>query len=80
VLKNALVEMDLDLDHAKRPTMTYQEFVSYIWPTGASGKPVKETPVDLDNHGMDALRYAVMFEDNRQAQQLPKARHREVIG
>lgn len=80
VFKNALVEMDLDLDHAKRPTMTYQEFVSYIWPTGASGKPVKETPVDLDNHGMDALRYAVMYEDNRQAQALPKPKHREVIG
>jgi hypothetical protein len=31
----------------------------YAWPKGSDGKPLKEVPVDADNHGMDALRYLV---------------------
>ena len=28
------------------------------------GKPVKELPIDMYNHGMDTMRYAVMGLDN----------------
>jgi hypothetical protein len=35
----------------------------YVYPEGVDGKPVKEEPVDMYNHGMDALRYMVMYLD-----------------
>jgi phage terminase large subunit len=60
---NALVERDEVLAEAHLPVCTRQEFDTYVWPKGADGKPVKESPVDLNNHGMDALRYAVRWAD-----------------
>lgn len=68
VFKNALVEMDGALDLMSKPTFTWQEISGYSWPLGADGKAMKETPVDLDNHGMDAMRYAVMYLDGKQRQ------------
>lgn len=65
ILKNALVEADRSLyrDYPgdTQPVCTEQEFNSYAWPEGVDGKPNKEKPVDMYNHGMDALRYMVMF-------------------
>ena len=58
-LASALVEYDRKLADAKRPTSLRDEFDSYIWAVRSGGLQ-KETPVDADNHGMDALRYAVM--------------------
>jgi PBSX family phage terminase large subunit len=46
------------------PCCTEHEFASYEWPEGKDGKPVKEVPLDLNNHGMDALRYMVMYLSN----------------
>lgn len=63
--RNALVEQDAALESAKKPTYTYQEFSGYIWPKGTDNKPVKELPVDMDNHGMDSMRYMVMSIDNK---------------
>lgn len=60
VLRDSLVERDEELVNHKHPLSTEQEFDSYMWPKGQDGKPVKEVPVDLYNHGMDAARYAVM--------------------
>jgi hypothetical protein len=39
------------------------EFDGYVWKktTEAHGKP--SDPVDKDDHGMDALRYAVAYQD-----------------
>jgi PBSX family phage terminase large subunit len=69
LLKNALVEKDPALfdeesGRALKPLSTEEEFPGYIWPKGTDGKVLKEVPVDLDNHGMDALRYAVMSVDS----------------
>lgn len=58
-LASAAVEYDRKLADAKRPTSLRDEFDSYIWAVRSGGLQ-KETPVDADNHGMDALRYAVM--------------------
>lgn len=60
LMRGTLVERDEDLARNKQPVCTEQEFDVYMWPKGADGKPVKEVPIDLYNHGMDALRYAVM--------------------
>jgi PBSX family phage terminase large subunit len=66
VYDGALAERDELLVEAKHPLCTEQEFDAYAWPKGVDGKPVKEKPVDVYNHGMDALRYAVMFADGQQ--------------
>jgi PBSX family phage terminase large subunit len=56
---NATVEIDNTMVDNKRPTSTAQEFLSYSYPDGVDGKPNKETPIDVDNHGLDATRYLV---------------------
>lgn len=61
--RNALVEIDDSLDRARKPYCTEQEFPGYVWPTDTSGRPVKEEPVKVNDHGMDATRYAVMYVD-----------------
>jgi hypothetical protein len=64
VFRDALVEQDEQLAVLKKPTSTQEEFAVYMWPKGADGKSLKEVPVDDNNHGMDAMRYAVMYVDN----------------
>lgn len=63
VLRDSLVERDETLVEAKLPFCTEQEFDSYVWPKGIDGKPLKEQPVDKDNHGMDCVRYRVAQSD-----------------
>lgn len=62
-MRDALVEVDAVLRDEHKPAGTVEEFSSYVWPQAASGRTVKEIPVDRDNHGMDAMRYAVMYVD-----------------
>lgn len=61
--RNALVEVDETLDAARKPLCTEQEFPGYVWQHDTSGKPVKEEPVKVNDHGMDTARYAVMYVD-----------------
>lgn len=63
ILRDTLIERDEELAEAGKPLMTMQEVGGYVWAKGVDGKPLKETPVDVDNHGLDALRYAVMYVD-----------------
>jgi phage terminase large subunit len=63
VFRDALVSRDEELTDAKLPTSTAEEFDAYIWPRGQDGKALKEIPVDANNHGMDAMRYAVAYLD-----------------
>jgi PBSX family phage terminase large subunit len=63
VLKGALAERDEALSQAKRPLCTLEEFGGYIWQKHADGKPNKEEPAKVDDHGMDAMRYAVAYVD-----------------
>jgi len=64
VFKGALVEADRELYREYPgdlyPVCTEQEFTSYMWAKGVDGKPNKEIPVDLFNHGMDGIRYGIM--------------------
>jgi hypothetical protein len=53
-LRDSLDERDADLDDAKRPCCTEEEFDGYVWRTGGKEEPVKE-----NDHGMDAMRYCV---------------------
>lgn len=71
ILRDSLVERDDDLFEASKPTHTAAEIGGYVWAKGADGKPKKEVPVDVDNHGLDDLRYAVMYVDQPRARSRP---------
>jgi PBSX family phage terminase large subunit len=66
LLKNALVERDSALVEERKPLCTEQEMTGYIWQTAPDGKPNKEEPLKLNDHGVDCLRYAVMYVENPQ--------------
>ena len=57
VFRDTLVERDNDLMDAKKPVCTRDEFDSYAYPKNRDGKEIKEHPVKIDDHGLDALRY-----------------------
>lgn len=61
LLRNALVERDAALAEAHRPTCTEQELPGYVWQTAPDGRPDREEPLKLNDHGCDAMRYAVMY-------------------
>jgi len=65
VLKDALVQADPSLLDSKKPVSTASEFPGYVWAKTTDGKANKELPQDLDNHGMDAMRYAVMSQTRK---------------
>jgi len=58
LLRGAPVRRDLDLADACKPTCTLEEIPSYVW-----ANRQKEGPVKADDHGCDALRYAVAARD-----------------
>jgi PBSX family phage terminase large subunit len=60
---DALTARDPVLQESHRPTGTREEFDGYVWPRAADGHELKEAPVKKDDHGLDTLRYAVMFVD-----------------
>jgi phage terminase large subunit len=62
--EGALIERDPELVEAKKPASTVEEIVGYIW-DAQPGKQPKEAPVKQDDHGMDAMRYAVAERDLR---------------
>lgn len=63
VFRGATVEADPWLREQKMPCCTVDEFDCYVMQSPVEGKATKELPVDKDNHGMDAMRYAVMAID-----------------
>lgn len=63
VMRGALLERDERIAAQHRPISTREEFDVYMWPKDEGGRAVKETPVKEHDHGMDALRYAVMYVD-----------------
>jgi PBSX family phage terminase large subunit len=63
LLEDSLLARDELLMEARKPASTEEEFDGYHWPKGQNGKTLKEEPVKLDDHGMDALRYAVAYVD-----------------
>lgn len=63
IMLDATVERDPELVDAGRPSSTLAEFDSYIWQQVKDGKPVKEEPLKVNDHGMDAMRYMIAQED-----------------
>ena len=63
VYDGALSEVD-PLIAPGKPRWSLEERPRYVWATGTNGRPTKEEPVDDNNHGMDAERYAVCAVDH----------------
>ena len=59
LMRDSLVSQDQRLGDARLPDCTQQEFESYVWDT----RHARELPIDANNHGLDALRYAVAHLD-----------------
>lgn len=74
VFRNALVEADPALLAAKKPTCTEQEWDAYVWAKTGDGRPNREQPSKVDDHGMDTTRYAVMWASR------PPRRHFAAVG
>jgi PBSX family phage terminase large subunit len=64
MMRGSLVETDHGLEEKRKPLCTEDEVASYVWEVVKDGKPVKEEPHKVDDHGMDGMRYCVMYVDN----------------
>jgi PBSX family phage terminase large subunit len=62
ILRDSVVGRDQELLDAKKPTCTAEEVVGYVWEK-QDGETKKETPLKVNDHGMDAKRYMVTFVD-----------------
>lgn len=58
LMRDVVVDRDQALVEAAKPTCTAEEVPGYVWDTSGNGPP-KETPLKVDDHGMDAGRYMV---------------------
>jgi hypothetical protein len=63
LLPDSLVERDLSLKEAGKPMATVEEFGGYVWEPAGDGKAEKESPLKLDDHGVDCVRYLVAHRD-----------------
>lgn len=64
LVADALDGLDEHLHESKLPVCTQAEFPTYEWKPPQPGHNAREEPIDRDNHGLDALRYAVRFVDS----------------
>ncbi len=55
-LRDALIEIDAELQDQRKPVCTEEEIEAYVWPMIEG--PKADSPVKKDDHGMDAMRYA----------------------
>jgi PBSX family phage terminase large subunit len=58
-VRGALVEPDPLLEAEKKPLCTIDEIPGYAWAKTPDGKPNKEQPVKMNDHGCDPTRYLV---------------------
>jgi phage terminase large subunit len=63
-VRGALVDVDPLLEADKKPLCTEDEIPGYAWKKYPDGKPNKEEPVKLNDHGCDTTRYIVMEVDS----------------
>lgn len=60
----SLLDRDETLVDAHKPFCSEGEILEYVWPKAQDGKPIKEKPVDMNNHAMDCWRYMAMHLGN----------------
>lgn len=57
----ALADRDEARVDARQPFCFDGEILEYVWPKAQDGKPIKEVPVAINNHALDAWRYTCRF-------------------
>ena len=62
--EGALAARDEGLALDRKPVCTQEEFLAYSWAKTADGRPIKEEPLKLHDHGMDCARYVCMYIDS----------------
>lgn len=60
VYENSLKERDELRDAVHKTYCLEQEIDAYVWPQDKAGQALKEVPVKVDDHALDALRYFCM--------------------
>lgn len=66
LVRDCVVERDVELADAGRPTCTQEEIPGYVWAKRNSGKESSrdlDEPLKADDHGCDAMRYVVADRD-----------------
>ena len=61
VMRGSLVEVDQSLESEFKPISAAAEFGGYVWEPTPDNRPNKDTPLKMNDHSMDSLRYAVMY-------------------
>lgn len=61
IVRDCLIEMDQGLKMAHKPWAAEQEFDGYIW----ANRKTREEPIKADDHGVDTIRYLVMYLDSQ---------------
>jgi phage terminase large subunit len=59
IVRDSLGQVDETLEAERKPKCLEDEIPMYVW----ANKSAKEQPVKADDHGVDMLRYAVMYLD-----------------
>lgn len=70
IFEDDVVEEDPLLEMERKPMGLIQEFAGYVWAKVKSDGATKEEPVKLNDHGLDALRYAVAEVDDISSQKI----------
>ena len=74
IASDALYVEDRGLLELKQPYSTRHEFGAYLWrkrgARGSNENSYDDAPVDKNNHGMDALRYAVLYMDHHEEKEI----------
>lgn len=65
-VRGALVKLDERLAEAHKPTCAEDEMPDYAWQKTQDGKPDKEQPLKINDHGCDTTRYLVAELDLRE--------------
>ena len=63
-VRGALVKIDQSLQEAHKPICTEDEIPDYVWAPTPDGKPNKEQPLKINDHGCDDTRYIVSHVDS----------------
>lgn len=76
-VRGALVEADASLTEEYKPVCTEDEIPDYAWQKTQDGKPDKEQPLKVNDHGCDGTRYIVYYLDGVGFSKLPKAQPKQ---
>lgn len=68
-VRGALEEEDYSLVDKRKPLSTEDEIPGYSWAHTPDGRPIKEEPSKINDHGMDELRYVAAYIDDLKSQE-----------